>query len=71
MSIRTRVVRKEYPGAIVIVEDPFTCAAQPTIQELALALMSDGIGTPSVIVGGRIYTEETEANLDNSICNPV
>lgn len=68
MAILTRVTRKEYPGAIVEVRDPFTCIAEPSIQELAKVLMSAGVAVPSVIIAGKIYTEETEANITNTHC---
>ncbi|MCK4306575.1 MAG: hypothetical protein KAY24_20195 [Candidatus Eisenbacteria sp.] len=68
MAILTRVTRKEYPGAIVEVREPFICVAEPTIQELAKVLMSAGVAMPSVIVQGKIYTEETEINITNTHC---
>lgn len=71
MAIRTRTSVTSYPGAITEIENPFTCAAKATIQALALELMSDVVSAPSVIIGGKIYTEASEAEIDNGICNPV
>lgn len=68
MAIKTRVLKKPYPGAIVLVEDPFTCVPLPTIQELALELMSEPVSKPSVIMGGRLFTEETKANIEDVHC---
>jgi len=68
MAILTRVTRKEYPGAVTEVRVPFVCAAKPTIQELALLLMSPVVSKPSVIVQGKIYTEETELMLEQNHC---
>lgn len=68
MPITTRTEWYNYPGAIVIVDVPFTCDRYPTIQELALALMSTGIAVPSVIVGGLIYTEETKYQIEYVHC---
>lgn len=68
MGILTRTSVTFYPGAITEIKDPFTCVTFPTIQDLALALMSVGEAKPSVIINGRILTEETEANIVNTLC---
>ena len=61
MAVLTRVNRKEYPGAIVEVRNPFTCVAYPTIQALAKFLMESA--QPSVIINGKLYTEESEGDI--------
>lgn len=68
MAIKERVTRKEYPGAITIVEAPFVCTLRPTIQELAGYLMSSYPAQPSVILGGRIYTEASASLIIGTYC---
>lgn len=68
MPITTRTEWENFPGAIVIVDVPFTCDKYPTIQELARHLMSSEANEPSTIVGGLIYTECTKYRIMYVYC---
>ncbi len=67
MAIRERTNITNYPAALTVVENPFTCGEHPNIQALADELMSSGL--PSVIIGGKIFTEETVAAI-TILCTP-
>lgn len=68
MAILTRVTRKEYPGAITEVRHPYACTNYATIQLLARWLMSDG--RPSVIIGGKLFTEQSKSIIETG-CEAV
>lgn len=68
MAIKVRITLKPYPGAITEVEVPFECDKFPSIQELALFLMSSEVAKPSVIIQGKIYTEELASVIEFTHC---
>jgi len=64
VAILTRVTRKEHPGAIVEVRVPYVCTRYPTIQEM-MTFLEETV-QPSVIIGGKIYTEYDKLSIETA-----
>lgn len=69
MPITERSDRKDYPGALVVITNPFTCGVFPNFQALAFAIQGGIIsGKGGTIVSGRILTNLTDAQM-TTICS--